>query len=89
MTCDNSFSCTWLGPLVLALLSSLLAWDNINTWALNRSSIASLERARSDLRLEMDDSQAEWSTLIGPDPPDTVLSLVLCWCQALCHNNTP
>ena len=57
MSCDNSFSFTWLGPLVLALLSSLLAWDNINTWAANRSSIASLERARSDLRLEMDDSQ--------------------------------
>ena len=62
MSCDNSFSFTWLGPLVLALLSSLLAWDNINTWAANRSTIASLERARSDLRLEMDDSQADWST---------------------------
>ena len=57
-------------PLVLALLSSLMVLDNLTTWAANRSTIASLERARSDLRLEMDDSQADWSTsgcaLIGP-----------------------
>ena len=63
MSCDNSFSFTWLGPLVLALLSSLLAWDNINTWAANRSSIASLERARSDLRRQMDNSQDCHQTL--------------------------
>ena len=92
MTCDNRFSCTWLAPLVLALLSSLLAWDNINTWDLNRSTIASLERARSDLRLEMDDSQAEWSTLIGPDLSRysaLIGGTLLCWRQGLCHNNTP
>ena len=57
MSCDSSFSFSWCGPLVLALLSSALVWDNINTWAANRSSIASLERARSDLRLKMDDCQ--------------------------------
>ena len=74
MSCENSLSFTWFGPLVLVLLSSILVWnifiseifcwniflqvwDNLNTWAANRSSIASLERARSDLRLEMDDSQ--------------------------------
>ena len=33
-------------------------------------------------------STAEWNTLIGPNPPDTVLSLVS-WRQGLCHNNTP
>ena len=49
-------------PLVLVLLSSLMVLDNLTTWAANRSTIASLERARSDLRLEMDDSQADWST---------------------------
>ena len=33
--------------------------------------------------------KSEWSTLIGRDPPDTVLSLVgSYWRQCLCHNNT-
>ena len=44
-------------PLVLVLLSSLMVLDNLTTWAANRSTIASLERARSDLRLEMEERE--------------------------------
>ena len=34
----------------------------------------------------------EWSTLIGPDPSRysaLIGGTLLCWCQGLCHNNTP
>ena len=37
MSWESSSSISRLSPLVVALVCSLLAWDNINTWAANRS----------------------------------------------------
>ena len=36
--------------------------------------------------------QAEWTTLIGPDPSrycPLIGGTLICWCQGQCHNNTP
>ena len=53
----SSLSLSSFSPLILALVSALLAYHVHLTWTHNKTAIATVERTRSDLRLEMDKSQ--------------------------------
>ena len=59
----SGLSLTSFAPLILCLACSLLVYNVQLSWRSNKSSIASLERARSDLRRQMDNSQDCHQTL--------------------------